>query len=78
MQEILFALFDMCGRQALALQAVSDHVSALETVVKKLGPLVADDLEKETEREQKKSQEGVEESLRSLERLRKALEQMAN
>jgi hypothetical protein len=59
MKDILMAVVEQIGMQALAVQAIGDHVTALKTTLIFHYPEIEDDLKAQIEVERKKSQESV-------------------
>jgi predicted nucleic acid-binding Zn-ribbon protein len=76
MKEVLNAMVQAVGDQAIALGAVADQVAALKQTLARQFPDIADELKGQMDAEQEKSRKDVYELQVSLAKLREAISQL--
>jgi len=77
MTEVLNAMVQAVGEQAIALGAVDDRVTALKRTLARQFPDLADELKGQIEEEQERSRTGLYEFEVTLARVREAIVQLA-
>ena len=76
MRDVLNAVVQAVGNQAIALGAVSDRVTALKRTLARQFPDLADELKGQIEAEQEESRKGIYELQVSLAKVREAISQL--
>jgi hypothetical protein len=76
MRDVLNAVVQAVGNQAIALGAVSDRVTALKRTLARQFPDLADELKGQIEAEQEESRKGIYELQVSLAKVREAIAQL--
>ena len=77
MKEVLNAMVQAVGDQAIALGTVADQVTALKQTLARQFPDIADELQGQVKEDQEKSRKDVYELQVSLAKLREAIAQLA-